>query len=233
MAMTQTFRPLRLILGMAIAVQLAAAPASAQRTGSRIGRNAEVGSAEDAAALTAIVADCIAERRKDFVRRWFAKLPGTQAELAFIRKEEGDLAICMDNKEVIADGRVLNLTPRSLRLPTARAIIARMVESAPAQSPVPPDGDPWFLPLLAGLPADTEVDRPALAFQDFGHCVATRSWRASLALLASSPGSADQAGAVRRLTPALGPCLTDDVKITITPANLRDILAEPVYHILT
>ena len=226
---------LSLGLGLALAAQLlcTAGPASAQRTGSRIGRDAEIGNAEDAALLTQTIANCLADRRKDFVRRWFAKLPGSQDEFAFVKKEEGDLAICMEDKQLVSDGRELSFTPRSLRLPTARAMVARMVAEAPPQSPVPPDSDPWFLPLLSTLPAGAEVDRPGLGFQDFGHCVATRSWPATVALLASRPDSAEQAAAVRRLMPVLGPCLTEDIKITLTPANLRDVLAEPVYHILT
>lgn len=224
----------RLVAGLALAAQLlaTAGPAAAQRTGSRIGRDAEVGNAQDAVLLTQTIANCLADRRKDFVRRWFAKLPGTQDEFAFVQKEEGDIAICMEDKQLVSDARELSFTPRSLRLPTARAMIARMVAGAPPQSPMPPDSDPWFLPLLAGLPAGADVDRPGLGFQDFGHCVATRSWPATLALLASKPDSAEQMAAVRQLMPVLGPCLTDDVKITLTPANLRDVLAEPVYHIL-
>ena len=225
----------RLAVGLALAAQLlcTAGPASAQRTGSRIGRDAEIGNAEDAAALTQTIANCLADRRRDFVRRWFAKLPGSQDEFAFVKKEEGDLAICMEDRQLVSDGRELSFTPRSLRVPTARAMVVRMVAEAPPASPMPPDSDPWFLPLLSGLPAGAEVDRPGLGFQDFGHCVATRSWPATLALLASKPDSAEQAAAVRRLMPVLGPCLTEDIKITLTPANLRDVLAEPVYHILT
>jgi hypothetical protein len=225
----------RLAIGLAVAALLlgAAGPAAAQRTGSRIGRDAEIGSAQDAASLIQTVANCLADRRRDFVRRWFARLPGTPDEFALVQKEEGDLAICMESDQLISDGRELSFTPRSLRLPTARAMVARMVAAAPPQSPMAPDSDPWFLPLLSGLPAGAEVDRSGLGFQDFGHCVATRSWPATLALLASRPDSAEQAAAVRRLMPVLGPCLTEDIKITITPANLRDVLAEPVYHILT
>ncbi|HEX8225601.1 MAG TPA: hypothetical protein VF605_17460 [Allosphingosinicella sp.] len=225
----------RLVVGLALAAQLlcTAGPAAAQRTGTRIGRDAEVGSTKDAVALVQTVANCLADRRKDFVRGWFAKLPGTQDEFAFVQKEEPDIAICMESDRLISDGRELRFTPRVLRLPTARAMAARMVAGAPPQSPMPPDSDPWFMPLLSGVPAGADVDRAGLVFQDFGHCVATRSWPATLALLASKPDSAEQTAAVRRLMPVLGPCLPADVNLALTPANLRDVLAEPVYHILT
>lgn len=225
----------RLVGGFALAALLlcTAGPAAAQRTGTRIGRDAEVGNVRDAVALVQTVANCLADRRKDFVRRWFAKLPGTQDEFALVQKEEEDLAICMESDQLISDGRELRFTPGVLRLPTARAMVARMVAEAPPQSPMPPDSEPWFMPLLAGVATGADVDRAGLILQDFGHCVATRSWPATLALLASKPDSAEQAAAVRRLMPVLGPCLTADVNMTLTPANLRDVLAEPVYHILT
>lgn len=38
---------------------------------------------------------------------------------------------------------------------------------------------------------------------------------------------------MRRLTPALGPCLTEGVNITTTHRNLRLLLAEPFYHLMT
>ena len=225
----------KLVVGLALATQLrcAAGPAAAQRTGTRIGRDAEVGNPKDAVLLVQTVANCLADRRKDFVRRWLAKLPGTKDEFALVQKEEGDLAICMENDQLVSDGRELRFKPRLLRLPTARAMVARMVADAPPQSPMPPDSDPWFLPLLSEIPAGTDVDRAGLVLQDFGHCVATRSWPATLALLASKPESAEQAAAVRGLKPVLGPCLAADANITLTPANLRDVMAEPVYHILT
>ena len=34
------------------------------------------------------------------------------------------------------------------------------------------------------------------------------------------------------LRPVLGPCLPAEAKVTLTPANLRQLVAEPVLHIL-
>jgi hypothetical protein len=211
---------------------MAAQPAEAQRTGSRIGHTAEHASPKDAAAAIQIMANCLGDRRPDFARRWLRLLPGTREERELILAEEPDLSICMDDPLLVMDGKELRLQPHTLRLPTARAMVRKMLSRAPRQSPLPPQSDPWFLPQLAALPAGAGVDRAALGFQDFGHCVAVNSWPASIALLASEPDSPAQAAAIRQLMPVLGPCLSDDVKITLTPANLRDVLAEPVYHIL-
>jgi hypothetical protein len=225
---------LTLGFGLALALQLSctAGPAAAQRTGSRIGHDAESGNVQDAASASETIANCVAGRRPEFVRRLLALLPGTKEEFALVHAEEGDLSICMEDPLLVMDGKELRVRPRALRLPVARAMIRRMLPRAPAQSPLPSESDPWFLPGLTSLPTGAAIDRSALGFQDFGHCVAVHSWPATLALLASEPDSTAQAAAVRRLLPVLGPCLSDDVKITITGANLRDVLAEPVYHIL-
>jgi hypothetical protein len=221
-----------LLAAAAVLALLAAGPAGAQRTGSRIGQTATPGSEKDAAAAIEIIAQCLGDRRPDFLRRWLQMLPGTREEYRFVSAEEGDLSVCMDSQSLVLDGKVLTLKARSLRLPSARAMVRRMLPGAPAQSPMAQDSDPWFLAQLTALPREADLDRAALAFQDFGHCVAVRDWTGTLALLRAEPGSAREAAAVRKLVPVLGPCLTDDVKITITPGNLRDVLAEPVYHIL-
>src|SRR4051812_18113310 len=215
--------PGRFLLALVLVVQLACTPgpASAQRTGSRIGHTAEVGNVQDASAAVQAIANCLGERRPDFVRRWLGLLPGTKEELALVRAEEPDLSICMDDPQLVLDNKVLRLQPRSLRLPTARAMVRRMLPRAPRQSPLPAESDPWFLPQLTAYGSGADVDRTSLAFQDFGHCIAVHSWPGTMALLASEPDSPAQAAAVRQLVPVLGPCLTDDVKITLTPANLR------------
>jgi hypothetical protein len=85
---------------------------------------------------------------------------------------------------------------------------------------------------MAAVGAQTRVDRGSLAVQDFGHCVALRAWADTRALFATEANSPAESAAVRRLTPVLGPCLTEGANIRVTHRNLRLILAEPFYHIM-
>jgi hypothetical protein len=206
---------------------LAATPALAQRTGSRIGRDL---GAKDGAAAMQIIAECVAYRRPDLVARWFQTLPGSSDEYALLRHNEGDFSVCADNKELVMDGREVTFHAPSLRLPVARAAVQIALRNAPGQSPDAPDSDPWFMAELNALPATASVDKTYLAMLDFGHCVAVHDWPGSVAFLKSKASSAEEGAAVKQLVPVLGPCLTSDSKIAITPANLRDMLAEPVLH---
>lgn len=206
--------------------------AAAQRTGTRTGRTARVGNAEDADLATLLMARCIAARRPDFVQRWLTTLPGTGEKREQVNGELDDMANCLDDDRLVMDGRTLRFERRTLRRPVALAMVERRLARAPATAPVPPDSDPWFAPLVTSMSARTPLDRGSLAVQVFGHCVALTAWADTRALFMTRAHSDAESAAVRRLTPALGPCLTEGVNITITHRNLRLLLAEPFYHLM-
>jgi len=207
--------------------------AGGQPTGSRFGRSAQAGNVDDAELAMALMARCIADRRPELVRRWLALLPGTREELALLRHDAPDFSFCLADRDLIMEGRSLRFQPRAARRPVALAVVERTLSQAPNEAPLPPDSDPWFVAPLAALSAQTRVDRGSLAVQDFGHCVALREWADTRALFATEAGSPAESAAVRRLTPVLGPCLTEGANIRITHRNLRLILAEPFYHLMT
>jgi len=213
-----------------VALFAAASSASAQRTGTRIGRDA---TPEDAAAAMEILADCTVDRRADFVRKWFDLLPGTPGEFRLLKSQEADLSACMESNVLVMDGKRLEFKAASMRYPVAAAWGRRHLAEGPAGSPAPVTSDPWFLARMKELPAGASLDRAALVLQDFGHCVAVHEWAGARALLLSKPGSFEQREAIAKLTPVLGPCLSENVEIALTPENLRRVLAEPVYHIVT
>lgn len=214
-----------------LALLIPAVEAAAQRSGTRIGRTARVGSAEDAELATMLLARCLAARRPEFVQRWLAILPGTREEWELIDGELDDMAICLDDDRLVMDGRTLRFERRSLRRPVALAMVERRLARTPAAAPVPPETEAWFVPLIRRLNAQTPMDRASLAVQDFGHCVALTAWADTRALFATRSDSDAESAAARRLTPALGPCLTEGVNITITHRTLRLLLAEPFYHL--
>jgi hypothetical protein len=223
--------PAKILIGGLAVVGLfvAATSASAQRLGTRIGRDA---TPKDAAAAMEILAGCAVDRRANFVRKWFTLLPGTSEEGALLKSQEADLSACMDDDALVLDGKELAFQPISMRYPVAAAWGRKHLKNGPLESPVPATSDPWFLPKLNDLSAGASVDRSALILQDFGHCVAVHEWAGARALLLSQPDSQEQRAAVAKLVPVLGPCLSEDVEITLTPENLRRVLAEPVYHIV-
>lgn len=204
--------------------------AFAQNTGSRMSREAR---SEDGGRLLENITECITARRPELARRWLELLPGSAEEAALLNKEAKDLDLCMESvSSTLSDDEQMEFKPRVLRRPVATVTIARMLAQAPAASPLPKESEAWFVQKLAAVPTATGIDRASLVFQDFGHCVAVNQWAGTLALLASKPDSVEEAAAIKMLTPVLGPCLSEGANITLTPANLRIVLAEPVYHLL-
>jgi hypothetical protein len=217
-----------LCLAATLALVIPAA-AEAQRTGSRIGKDA---GPRDAAAVMQMMADCIAGRRPELVRRWFQLLPGSAEEGALLRSETDDMSLCLDSDRLVMDGKALSFRQQALRLPVAQATLRLAMRSAPAESPAGADSDPWFMAQLRALPKNASMDRPYLSWLDFGHCVAVHDWADSLALLQSAPDSPAERAAVKKLVPVLGPCITQNSRLVLTPANLREGLTEPVVHLI-
>jgi hypothetical protein len=222
-----------LVLALGLLLFSAAEEASSQRTGSRIGRNAQAGNVEDAELALSMMAQCVAARRPAMVRSWLATLPGSEEERRFLHAQTEDLSLCMESNKLVLDGMALAFKPRTLRRPVALAMVERRLPQVPVQAPAAPGTEPWFVPRLANITAATPLDRGSLVLQDFGHCVALRAWQDVRSLFAAKLESAEEAVAVRRLTPALGPCLSEGVTINITRKNMRLILAEPFYHLST
>jgi hypothetical protein len=216
-------------LAAAVAVALAAVPAQAQRTGSRIGRNA---TAKDSGAAMQLVADCLVDRRMELVKRLFQTLPGSVEEGTMLKREEGDLGVCMDSDQLVLDGKMLRFSARAIRTPLAKALMRKLLPSAPAESPAAPSSEPWFLATYNALPPKAVVSRQHLNLLDFGHCVAVKNWSGTRAFLMARPESAEEAAAVRKIVPVLGPCMLEGMTVQLTPSVLRDALAEPVYQIL-
>lgn len=218
----------KLLVGT-LSVSLLVGTSSAQRTGTRLGKNATV---KDSGAAIMMVASCMADRRPAVVRSWLAMLPGSPEEHRFLEKQTGDISVCMDRDDRFMGGRELAFRPRHLRYPIAAALVARQIAASPSQVPVAADTRPWFVAKLDQLPPSASVDRAALALQDFGHCVATGNWSTTRAFLGSQAASAEEARAIKSLIPTLGPCLSQGLNMKLNADTLRRALAEPVYHIL-
>jgi hypothetical protein len=203
-------------------------PAEAQRTGTRVGKNA--GTADMPKAMR-IMAECTVDRRAPMVRSWFDTLPGSAEENRIFTKALDDLGLCFDHEMLVVDGKAIEVKVGMVRFPLALAMARRQLRLNSAVPAVAKD-IPWFAPMLAGLEKNAKVDRVALGLQDFGHCVAASDWANARALVLSEEGSPEQKRAVAALMPILGPCLQSEVQIKLTPANLRIAVAEPMVHML-
>ena len=205
-----------------------AAPAEAQHTGTRLGKNVEKA---DLPKAMQIMAECTIKRREPMVRSWFNTLPGSVEEERIFDQELGDLGLCLDDRLLVVDGKTIEVKASMVRAPLALALARRGLRSNPAVPAASRDA-PWFALKLAGLTENAPVDRLSLGLQDFGHCVAVSDWANARALILSAEGSAEQGQAIDALLPALGPCLQNGIELKLTPTNLRRAVAEPMVHML-
>ena len=219
----------RVALSFLLFAGLCAAPAFAQRVGTRIGRNLNE---KNGASALAIVVECYANARTKQARMWMEALPGSPAEKTLLDRENPQFSLCMASNAMVMDNKRIRMSSRTVRRPLGIEMARLMLVNG---RPVPPlTAEPvfTFASRLAGAKSD-EFNADDVSYLEFGHCVAVHAWTASLDLLRSSVGSAEEHAAQNKMIPALGPCLTEGMKVTIQRENLREIVGEPVYHLLT
>jgi hypothetical protein len=177
------------------------------------------------------MAECLLSHDRDVARQWFRTLPGSKEERKLMVERGGDLSICFPPDQDI-EGKALKFAPPAMRRLLAFAVVRRLLAKAPATSPAAADSQPWFVPQLEKLGSPAHVDDATLTLMDFGHCVSVHEWSGALGLLAAREASPEEGVALARLRPVLGPCLPANAEITFTATNLRQMIAEPVYHLL-
>jgi hypothetical protein len=69
-----------------------------------------------------------------------------------------------------------------------------------------------------------------LAGHDFASCVVAADPQDSALLIRSEPRSTEEKTAIRNLSPAMGPCLVKDSKLTLDAAILRALVSQALYR---
>ena len=215
---------------LALAVMAAATvptDASAQRTGTRIGKTA---TKYDTSETIALVTACMAERRNQISREILDTLPGTEAEHRVMLRSEGPLGICMDDERFVLDGKKLEFTGRALRPSLGVAVARQLISASNGAATVRASDKPWFADALDAVADGAELDTPLLALFEMGDCLVSRESTGAMELVMSEPGKGGQGPAMRKLIPHLSHCVVTGQEIEITPEVLRFAVAEPIVH---
>ena len=218
-----------ILIACAFASGAIATEASSQRTGSRIGKTAGAGDGRDALRL---IADCVVGKRPNLTAQWLDVSPGSTQEGKLLDANNALFSDCMTSDRLVLDGMELKFKRSMLRRPIAASAIRLRLRGKP-MPPLPTVTAPWYESHALMVSAGSGVDSNALALQAFGHCVGLARWDSSVALLKSQIDSREETAALAQIIPALGPCLPAKETIKVRRDMIRDILAEPVYHLLT
>ena len=166
------------------------------------------------------VAECVVDNDLKDVRKFLETVPGSEEEA---RAQRGVLVFyggCSDNR--VATG---NLAWRE-RAEIAYAALENLLDNGRFDLTSPPPRAQWALMSTGG-------DRKQIALRQFGDCVVGLAPAQALRLVQSAAGSSDEAAAIDALRPSLNDCLAPRQNFTVKRADLRLIVAEPLYHMLS
>lgn len=200
-------------------------PASAQMTGSRLGKNATT---HDAKAVFDNMVRCVGERSPKYAHQVMQLLPGSPSEYKKIFGNEGDLGMCMDDQNrrlVLPDGVEMTINARMFRTNLANVMARqelRGVDAAKlAQAPA------WS---LATYGSETGGDAMQLALFTIGDCVVAAKPVEAAAFVQNGAKSSKGTAAMKQIIPILGTCVPQGTNLKMTTEMLSVALSEPIYH---
>lgn len=210
--------------GSALILSGFAVPASAQQTGTRLGR---VVPRTKPDVVFNLMAECFTARHPAMAASYLRQLPGSaEQELAF-NAVTGAMEICLNSRDFDFEGGELVTDRDRVHRGLAYFIVRAQAKSLPVT--LPGEGmRPWF---AAELPSIPESARFALGIEKFGHCVVARNWATARSLVMADPGSKDEKAAQKALLPDMQACVNLGDSLQVDKRLLGHVLGDAMYHV--
>ncbi|MEO5493854.1 MAG: hypothetical protein ABIR08_07485 [Sphingomonas sp.] len=170
------------------------------------------------------IATCVVDNDLKDVRTLLNTLPGSPEE-----RRAGERILvyyggCNDNTVVTGQ-----IAWRERAEIANAALLLRLDGALDAASPT---REGWKLAMASGKTAGTDYDAGSVSMRQFGDCVVAIAPVAALRLARSPRDGGDEASAIAALSPTLGDCIAPGQNFKVKRADLRLILAEPLYHLI-
>lgn len=172
------------------------------------------------------VAQCVVDNDAGDVRKLLATVPGSRAEAAVAVRVLDYYGGCSDN--VAASGPISWRDRAEL---ADAALTKRLGRKMPDMTAAAAR-DGWALTPGKGMSPGVDYNPSAVGVRMLGDCVVRAMPQAALDLLRSQPGSTAEANAISALAPAVAPCVTGGQSFRVKRAELRLLVAEPLYHLV-
>ena len=192
---------------------------------------ATVASAEQgpaAVTLSRSTAECTVGQGHGFVVALLRTLPGSPEEDKAARRVAPLYNAC---------GAELEISRWSQGLYNGRAALAAAEVSRELAKGRSAGSDgavtPWYTAAIAGKPQGLGYDATSLGMQAFGTCVVGAARDPSARLVAAAAGSAEERAAIAAIKPVLAGCIAQGKPMHMTLDQLRLMVAEPLYHVIT
>ena len=170
------------------------------------------------------VAQCVVDNDTHDAKALLATLPGSSDERRASAKLMDIYGGCSDNRVVTGQ-----IAWRE-RAEIANAALLSWLERGRFDAATPPPRARWALTV-----GDSQFgyDRNLVSIRQFGDCVVALNPADALRLARSDRGSGDERAAIAALVPALNDCLAPGKNFTTKRDDLRLIVAEPLYHMIS
>jgi len=173
------------------------------------------------------VATCVVDNDIGNVRALLKTVPGSPAEGRVTVKLIAFYGGCNDNRIMsgafnwheraeLAEAAVLNLLARK----------APNVTDAVGQSG-------WAFAMPANAKTSADYDAVSVGVRMMGDCLVRTNPQGSLTLLRSERGSAGEASAINELSGNIASCVPGGQLLKLKRTDLRLVVAEPLYHVLS
>ncbi|HEX4694042.1 hypothetical protein [Sphingomonas sp.] len=170
------------------------------------------------------VAQCVVDNDAHDAKMLLSTLPGSDGERRVGAKLMDLYGGCNDNR--LATGQIAWRE----RAEIANAALLTWLDGGRFDVASPPPRARWALSVADG---GSNYDRHLVSIRQFGDCVVALNPAGALNLARSARGSADERAAIGALAPALNDCLAPGKNFRVKRDDLRLIVAEPLYHMVS
>ncbi|MBN8815108.1 MAG: hypothetical protein J0J06_06640 [Sphingomonas sp.] len=171
------------------------------------------------------IAACMVDNDATDVRKLLDTMPGSPSEAVAAKPILEYYGGCNDNKAVSGA-----LAWRDRAEIANAALIKRMGKKSFDIAAASQPG--WALEIGAGKTPGTDYDAAAAGTRMFGDCIVRAALQAAVDLARSAPGGVAEKTAIDRLSIVLAPCVPAGQNMKVKRADLRLLVAEPLYHLM-
>jgi len=214
------------IASTAIAALAMVGVASAQQTGTRLGRVIPRTKPELVFNLTA---QCFVGRYPKQAAEFLELLPDTPEQARKFNQVSGALDVCLDRPDqFVFEGDQLEMRMSRFHRGIGYFMVLKNQAQVPAAMPAAAGSQPWF---RAKLATQDSIYSGALGMELFGHCVVTRNWTGSRALVLAKTGSPEEKRATKALQEDMNACVESGQSFGIDKRIVQHVIGDAMYHI--
>ena len=173
------------------------------------------------------IAECVVDNDRPDVRALLKTVPGSPAEAKVMEKLLVFYGGCSDNK------RATGSFSWRERAEIAEAALSGALDRKGPDIVAAVGQEGWGLAVPSSSKASIDYDPVNVGVRTLGDCIVRANPQGALALARTGRGSAGEMAAVNGLSGNLAACLPAGQTLKLKRQDLRLVVAEPLYHVMS